>query len=158
MTSPAEPTLTVKTLLEAQWTSANVGGTTPDFYTPATVKRIDMSNKDAITIYSVARTDTKMGVTNAFRDRVDTVSIDIMTFVDYNRFMLLRAEVERILDLAASRSSPTTRPMVATYSDPYTANAYDQLIPISSHTQEDRNRKWWRCIIDVELKSYWEAR
>ena len=156
MTSPPEPTLTLKTLLEANWNVSNCP--TPLFYTPTEVKRLDLTDRDAITLYSVARIDTKVGCINAYRDRSDTTSIDIMTFASFARMQQLRAEVERILDLTTVRSSPTTRPMVATYSDPYTANSYDQVIPIASHTQEDRNRKWWRTIIDVELKSWWEAR
>jgi hypothetical protein len=156
MSSPQEPTLTVKTILEANWNTTNCP--LPLFNTPTEVKRLDLTDRDAITIYSVARTDTKVGLTNAYRDRVDTTSLDIMTFHSYARMMQLRAEVERIIDLTTVRSSPTTRPMVATYGDPYTANTYDQIIPISSHTQEDRNRKWWRTIIDVELKTWWEAR
>jgi hypothetical protein len=153
-----EPTLTLKAILEDNWDESNCAR--PMFYTPAEVKRQDLGDHDAITIYSVARTDTKTGLTNAYRTRVDTVSIDIVNFVEYNQSLRLRAEVERILDLPTVRSSPATRPNTGTFpqEDPYTAGTYDQIIPITSRTQEDRNRLWWRTIIDVELRSYWEAR
>jgi len=156
MTNPADPTLTLKTIFEARWNTAN--SPTPKFYTPAETKRIDSDTQDVVQFYSVTRVDKKEGVSNAYRDRVDVVSIDFETFEDYAHFMAMRCEVERIIDLATTRSSPTTRPMVATYADSYTANQYDQIVPISSYTWEDRNRRWYRCRIEVEMRTFWEAR
>ncbi len=148
--------MTLKTIFESQWLNAN--SPTPQFFTPAVTKRIDSDTQDAVQFYSVTRVDKKEGVSNAYRSRTDVVAVDFETFEDYAHFMAMRAEVERILDLITTRSSPTTRPMVATYSDSYTANAYDQIVPIGSRTWEDRNRKWYRCVVDVEMRSYWEAR
>jgi hypothetical protein len=152
MSNPPDPTTTLKAIFEAQWNTTNCP--LPNFFTPATTKRIDADVKDAVQIYSVNRSDTKMGVSNAYRTRVDVCTVDFITFVSYERFEKMRYEIERILDLAGTRSSPTTYPT----GTPYTANAYDQIVPINSTTREDRNRNWWRGLIEVEMRAYWEAR
>jgi len=108
-----------------------------------------MANKDVVGIYSVLGEDRKEGIMNAFRTRIDYVTIDAST-TDRDRFQLLWKEIIRILDLPAVRSSPPTKPDGA--------DAYDQFIPTAHKTMEDRNRQWWRLIIEGEFRGYWDAR
>ncbi|MBU1449112.1 hypothetical protein KKF45_04700 [Patescibacteria group bacterium] len=143
-------------ILDDNWNASNVAK--PDIQIPTTMKRDAISDKDACYVYSTTRSDEKKGIIDAYRNRKDVVNIDVFTSVDLARLLDLKREVERILDLSTVRKNPMTRPNITTYGDNYDANAYDQLIPTSVTTMEDRNRRWWRFIMSVDLLAFWEAR
>ena len=157
MSGTPDASLTLYSILNDNWNAANVGGTTPYFNTPAGEKRLPAETQDTISIYSTAGQQPKRAITNDYYDRTDTVTLDVVTFVSLDRMMLLRTEVDRILNLAAVRSSPSTRPLVSA-GDSYNADGYDQIVPVSHRTMEDVNRQWWRTTFEVECKAYYVAR
>ena len=173
MVGPPDPTLTVVSILKENWTAANVADTTPKFTIPYREKRYPCKDYDVIFVYTVTGQTPKRGLSNAFRDRLDHVSVDVSSAVADNgpgRMALLMKEVERIFDLAAVRSSPPTRPNATIYGsagsspdtefyfDLYDCTGYDQLIPVGWVPHEDSNRQWWRKVYDLELRTYWEGR
>ncbi len=160
MSNPPDPTLTIKSILDTYWENSTynpLGVPKPVITTPAEQKRFAFGDTDVIHVYSVVGQDIKRGLTNAYRDRIDKCTIDIATAVSSKRAANLRSVVENILDAPTVRSSPSTRPSQSA-GDDYDASPYDQIIPINHTTKEDVNRRWFRIIIEVDCRKFWEAR
>jgi hypothetical protein len=143
-----DPRNTISALLTTYWTPANTGNRTPTINDPSSVKRHATTDNDVIDVYEIGRTEEKAGVMNAYRNRRDTVAIDICCAVSRAQMNLMIGEVQRILDIY--RSNPTATPATA-------VNQYDQIIPVNGRYVAEY-KAFWRYILDVELLNWWEPR
>ncbi len=92
----------VKTLLEDNWNDANTNNRTPQISNIFDVKRVDLGAnlKDFIFLRELTRMQEDNG-SGALNKRITTiVVIDIRTMYSYDHLILMRNEVERILNNA----------------------------------------------------------
>ena len=85
----------VITLLTDNWNSANTGGVTPAIKNISDVKRI---GGDSALLYNIGETVSDNAAGAQAKKKVKTIAIDCRSFTSYSRALLIKEEVERILN------------------------------------------------------------
>ena len=134
----ADPVTTVSGLLSSNWNASNTNSRTPKIGDSWDIGKLNMIKKDLIKCYEVSGTH-EVGLVGKTLDRGSwRVSVDMSTPKSRTHLRDMYGEVLRILRLKEI--------------DPN--SSYQLLRPVSRVDNTDRNKRWYRYILDLELTSY----
>tara|TARA_R110002020_G_scaffold285637_2_gene501164 strand:- start:146 stop:607 length:462 start_codon:yes stop_codon:yes gene_type:complete len=140
-----DPVTTVSSLLFDNWDVDDIAGTSvkPNIGDSWDLNKVNLKNNDVIRCYEVAGTHDFLGVGNGLDKSIVRISIDIATKVSRLRLRDLYSEVVSIIRGARAGNAPTV--LNTNYAD----------IKLVSRTdQSDKNRRWYRYVLDCEITSY----
>ena len=140
-----DPVTTVSGLIDDNWDVGDISGTStkPSVGDSWDLGKVNLKNYDVIRIYEVASNHNFLGIGNGVDKGTARISIDIATQVSRSRLRQLYSEVVSIIRGARAGNAPTA--LNANYAD----------IKLLSRTdQSDKNRRWYRYVLDCEITSY----
>lgn len=140
MATEADALTSIKTVLDANWTSANTDSITPTVYVTTTqALRLDFAtSNDHIILYLVSHTTDPNDLGASHKERtVDRVSIDIRTKVSRAHLLKVYNEVRRIFSTRINN---------------FDSSAFQQMIPIGF--QDFSTPGFFRYVYDVYLRNW----
>jgi len=140
-----DPVTTVSSLLDSNWDVGDIAGTSvkPNIGDSWDLNKVNLKNNDVIRCYEVSASHDFLGVGHGLDKGTATISIDMATKVSRSRLRDLYSEVVSIIRGARAGNAPTV--LNANYAD----------IKILSRTdQSDKQRRWYRYVLDCEITSY----
>ena len=141
-----DPVTTVSSLLEDNWDVGDIAGTSvkPDIGDSWDLNKVNLKNNDVVRCYEVAASHDFLGLGDGVDKGTARISIDIATKVSRLRLRDLYSEVVSIIRGARAGAEGMT-PLHANYAD----------IKLLSRTdQSDKQRRWYRYVLDCEITSY----
>tara|TARA_R100001082_G_scaffold1017_1_gene856 strand:+ start:770 stop:1231 length:462 start_codon:yes stop_codon:yes gene_type:complete len=140
-----DPVTTVSALIDSNWDVGDIAGTStkPDIGDSWDLNKVNLKDNDVIRCYEVAANHDFLGVGKGVDKSIARISIDIATQVSRSRLRDLYSEVVSIIRGAKAGNAPTV--LNANYAD----------IKLLSRTdQSDKQRRWFRYVLDCEITSY----
>ena len=142
-----DPVTTVSKLLDVNWTSARTDSTKPSIGDTWDLNKVNLKNTDVVRCYEVAATHDFLGVGNGLDKGTATISIDMATKVSRSRLRKLYSEVVSIIR--------NIRAGAITLDNTSESNGtYAEIKLLSRVDQSDKNRRWYRYVLDCEITSY----
>tara|TARA_E500000305_G_scaffold111331_1_gene122811 strand:+ start:740 stop:1201 length:462 start_codon:yes stop_codon:yes gene_type:complete len=140
-----DPVSTVVSVLSDNWAqvASSVDSTTPLIDESWDMGKKNLKNGDLIRCYEVAANHDFLGIGDGIDKGTVRVSIDISTAVSRSRLRKLYSGVVSIIRSARAGNSSTA----------LHAN-YAGLKLLSRVDQSDKNRRWYRYVLDCEITSY----
>ena len=140
-----DPVSTVVSVLSSNWAqvASSVDSTTPLIDESWDMGKKNLKNGDLIRCYEVAANHDFLGIGDGIDKGTVRVSIDISTAVSRSRLRKLYSGVVSIIRSARAGNSSTA----------LHAN-YAGLKLLSRVDQSDKNRRWYRYVLDCEITSY----
>jgi len=140
-----DPVSTVVSVLSDNWAqvASNVDSTTPTIDESWDMGKKNLKNGDLIRCYEVAANHDFLGIGDGVDKGTARVSIDISTSVSRSRLRKLYSGVVSIIRGARAGNSSTA--LHANYADVKLLSRIDQ---------SDKNRRWYRYVLDCEITSY----
>ena len=140
----ADPVSAVVDLLSNNWSEVASGvGTTPTIDESWDIGRKKLKNGDIIRCYETASSHEFLGIGKGIDKNSATITVDISTAVSRARLRNLYQGVIHIIHAAHSKSAGT-----ALNSD------YASIKLLSRTDQSDKNRRWFRYVLNCEITSY----
>jgi len=142
-----DPVTTVSKLLDTNWTSARTDSTKPSIGDTWDLNKVNLKNTDVVRCYEVAATHDFLGVGNGLDKGTVTISIDMATKVSRSRLRKLYSEVVSIIR--------NIRAGAITLDNTSESNGtYAEIKLLSRVDQSDKNRRWYRYVLNCEITSY----
>ena len=140
-----DPVSTVVSVLSDNWAqvASNVDSTTPTIDEFWHLGKKNLKNGDLIRCYEVAANHDFLGIGDGVDKGTARVSIDISTAVSRSRLRKLYSGVVSIIRSARAGNSSTA--LNTDYADVKLLSRVDQ---------SDKNRRWFRYVLDCEITSY----
>ena len=140
-----DPVSTVVSVLSDNWAqvASSVDSTTPTIDESWDLGKTNLKNGDLIRCYEVAANHDFLGIGDGVDKGTARVSIDISTAVSRSRLRKLYSGVVSIIRGARAGNSSTA--LNANYADVKLLTRVDQ---------SDKNRRWFRYVLDCEITSY----
>ena len=140
-----DPVSTVVSVLSSNWAqvASSVDSTTPLIDESWDMGKKNLKNGDLIRCYEVAANHDFLGIGDGIDKGTVRVSIDISTAVSRSRLRKLYSGVVSIVKGARAGNSST-----ALNSD------YADIKLLTRVDQSDKNRRWYRYVLDCEITSY----
>ena len=140
-----DPVSTVVSVLSDNWAqvASSVDSTTPTIDESWDMGKKNLKNGDLIRCYEVAANHDFLGIGDGVDKGTARVSIDISTAVSRSRLRKLYSGVVSIIRGARAGNSSTA--LHANYADVKLLSRVDQ---------SDKNRRWFRYVLDCEITSY----
>ena len=140
-----DPVSTVVSVLSDNWAqvASSVDSTTPTIDESWDLGKRNLKNGDLIRCYEVAANHDFLGIGDGVDKGTARVSIDISTAVSRSRLRKLYSGVVSIIKSARAGNSST-----ALNTD------YADIKLLSRVDQSDKNRRWFRYVLDCEITSY----
>lgn len=140
-----DPVSTVVSVLSSNWAqvASSVDSTTPLIDESWDMGKKNLKNGDLIRCYEVAANHDFLGIGDGIDKGTVRVSIDISTAVSRSRLRKLYSGVVSIIRSARAGNSSTA--LHANYADVKLLSRVDQ---------SDKNRRWYRYVLDCEITSY----
>jgi hypothetical protein len=140
-----DPVSTVVSVLSDNWAqvASNVDSTTPTIDESWDLGKRNLKNGDLIRCYEVAANHDFLGIGDGVDKGTARVSIDISTAVSRSRLRKLYSGVVSIIRSARAGNSSTA--LNTDYADVKLLSRVDQ---------SDKNRRWFRYVLDCEITSY----
>ena len=140
-----DPVSTVVSVLSDNWAqvASSVDSTTPTIDESWELGKTNLKNGDLIRCYEVAANHDFLGIGDGVDKGTARVSIDISTAVSRSRLRKLYSGVVSIIRGARAGNSSTA--LHANYADVKLLSRVDQ---------SDKNRRWFRYVLDCEITSY----
>ena len=140
-----DPVSTVVSVLSDNWAqvASNVDSTTPTIDESWDMGKKNLKNGDLFRCYEVAANHDFLGIGDGVDKGTARVSIDISTAVSRSRLRKLYSGVVSIIRGARAGNSSTA--LNANYADVKLLTRVDQ---------SDKNRRWFRYVLDCEITSY----
>ena len=142
-----DPVTTVSKLLDDNWTSARTDSTKPSIGDTWDLNKVNLKNTDVVRCYEVAATHDFLGVGNGLDKGTATISIDMATKVSRSRLRKLYSEVVSIIRNIRAGA-------IALDNTSESNGTYAEIKLISRVDQSDKNRRWYRYVLDCEITSY----
>ena len=140
----ADPVSAVVDLLSDNWSAVASGvGTTPTIDESWDIGKHNLKSGDIIRCYETASSHNFLGIGKGIDKHTSTVTIDISTANSRARLRALYQGVVHIIHAAHSKSAGT-----ALSSD------YASIKLLSRTDQSDKNRRWFRYVLNCEITSY----
>lgn len=133
-----DPVTTVVSLLGDNWVAGNVDSTTPTIDESWDLGKTNLKRGDFVRCYEVSGVHGPSQVGKGLDKGEWKISIDISTAVSRSRLRKIYGEVVRIL--RAYETSPGTD--------------YNLVRATSRVDQTDKQRRWFRYVLDCDLISY----
>ena len=140
-----DPVTTVSALIDSNWDVGDIAGTSvkPNIGDSWDLNKVNLKNNDVIRCYEVAGTHDFLGVGNGLDKSLVRISRDMATKGSRSRLRDLYSEVVSIIRGARAGNAGTA--LHANYAD----------IKLVSRTdQSDKQRRWYRYVLDCEITSY----
>ena len=142
--SLADPVSAVVDLLDDNWSAvASSVGTTPTIDESWDIGKKNLKNGDIIRCYETASSHEFLGIGKGIDKNTAVITIDISTAVSRARLRNLYQGVVHIIHAAHSKSAGT-----ALSSD------YASIKLVSRTDQSDKQRRWYRYVLNCEITSY----
>ena len=140
-----DPVSTVVSVLSDNWAqvASNVDSTTPTIDESWDLGKTNLKNGDLIRCYEVAANHDFLGIGDGVDKGTARVSIDISTAVSRSRLRKLYSGVVSIIRSARAGNSSTAL-----------STDYADVKLLSRVDQSDKNRRWFRYVLDCEITSY----
>ena len=140
-----DPVSTVVSVLSDNWAqvASSVDSTTPTIDESWDLGKKNLKNGDLIRCYEVAANHDFLGIGDGVDKGTARVSIDISTAVSRSRLRKLYSGVVSIIRSARAGNSSTA--LNTDYADVKLLSRVDQ---------SDKNRRWFRYVLDCEITSY----
>ena len=140
-----DPVSTVVSVLSDNWAqvASSVDSTTPTIDESWDLGKTNLKNGDLIRCYEVAANHDFLGIGDGVDKGTERVSIDISTAVSRSRLRKLYSGVVSIIRSARAGNSSTA--LNTDYADVKLLSRVDQ---------SDKNRRWFRYVLDCEITSY----
>ena len=140
-----DPVSTVVSVLSDNWAqvASNVDSTTPTIDESWDLGKRNLKNGDLLRCYEVAANHDFLGIGDGVDKGTARVSIDISTAVSRSRLRKLYSGVVSIIRSARAGNSSTA--LNTDYADVKLLSRVDQ---------SDKNRRWFRYVLDCEITSY----
>ena len=140
----ADPVSAVVDLLSDNWSAVASGvGTTPTIDESWDLGKKNLKSGDLIRCYETASSHEFLGIGKGIDKNTAVITIDISTAVSRARLRNLYQGVVHIIHAAHSKSAGT-----ALNSD------YASIKLVSRTDQSDKNRRWFRYVLNCEITSY----
>tara|TARA_Y100000004_G_C8867134_1_gene391610 strand:- start:515 stop:973 length:459 start_codon:yes stop_codon:yes gene_type:complete len=140
----ADPVSAVVDLLSDNWSAVASGvGTTPTIDESWDLGKKNLKSGDLIRCYETASSHEFLGIGKGIDKNTAVITIDISTAVSRARLRNLYQGVVHIIHAAHSKSAGT-----ALSSD------YASIKLLSRTDQSDKNRRWFRYVLNCEITSY----
>ena len=140
----ADPVSAVVDLLDDNWSAvASSVGTTPTIDESWDIGKKNLKNGDIIRCYETASSHEFLGIGKGIDKNTAVITIDISTAVSRARLRNLYQGVVHIIHAAHSKSAGT-----ALSSD------YASIKLVSRTDQSDKQRRWYRYVLNCEITSY----
>ena len=140
----ADPVSAVVDLLDDNWSAvASSVGTTPTIDESWDIGKKNLKNGDIIRCYETASNHEFLGIGKGIDKHTATITIDIATANSRERLRKLYQGVVHIIHAAHSKSAGT-----ALNTD------YASIKLVSRTDQSDKNRRWYRYVLNCEITSY----
>lgn len=134
----ADPVSTVTGLLNSNWVSGNTDSRTPLVKDSWDAGKLNKMKKDFIRCYEVSGTHN-LGMVGKSLDKGQwRISVDMSTPTSRSHLRNMYGEVLRIL--RANEIDPNS--------------SYQLLRPLSRVDNTDKNKRWFRYVLDLELVSF----
>jgi hypothetical protein len=140
-----DPVTTVSSLLDDNWDVGDIAGTStkPSIGDSWDLNKVNLKNNDVIRCYEVSASHDFLGVGHGLDKGTATLSIDMATKVSRSRLRDLYSEVVSIIRGARAGNAST-----ALHTD------YADIRLLSRRDMSDKNRRWYRYVLDCEITSY----
>ena len=139
-----DPVSAVVDLLSNNWSEVASGvGTTPTIDESWDLGKKNLKSGDLIRCYETASSHDFLGIGKGIDKNTAVITIDISTAVSRARLRNLYQGVVHIIHAAHSKSAGT-----ALSSD------YASIKLLSRTDQSDKNRRWFRYVLNCEITSY----
>jgi hypothetical protein len=140
-----DPVSTVVSVLSDNWAqvASSVDSTTPTIDESWDIGKKNLKQGDLIRCYEIAANHDFLGIGDGVDKGTARVSIDISTAVSRSRLRKLYSGVVSIIRGARAGNSSTA--LHANYADVKLLSRVDQ---------SDKNRRWYRYVLDCEITSY----
>ena len=140
-----DPVTTVSALLDSNWDVGDIDGTStkPNIGDSWDLNKVNLKQNDVIRCYEVSSNHDFLGVGKGLDKNTATISIDIATQVSRSRLRQLYSEVVSIIRGARAKNAPTVL-----------NTNYSEIKLLSRVDQSDKQRRWYRYVLDCEITSY----
>ena len=140
-----DPVSTVVSVLSDNWAqvASSVDSTTPTIDESWDLGKRNFKNGALIRCYEVAANHDFLGIGDGVDKGTARVSIDISTAVSRSRLRKLYSGVVSIIRSARAGNSSTAL-----------STDYADVKLLSRVAQSDKNRRWFRYVLDCEITSY----
>ena len=140
----ADPVSAVVDLLSDNWSAVASGvGTTPTIDESWDIGKKNLKNGDIIRCYETASNHEFLGIGKGIDKHTATITIDIATANSRERLRKLYQGVVHIIHAAHSKSASSAL-----------NTAYASIKLLSRTDQSDKNRRWYRYVLNCEITSY----
>ena len=146
-----DPVTTVSSLLDNNWNVGDIAGTSvkPSIGDSWDLNKVNLKNNDVIRCYEVAASHDFLGLGKGVDKGTARISIDIATKVSRSRLRDLYSEVVSIIR-AERAGTITDSPNAGTAMN----TNYSEIKLLSRKDMSDKNRRWYRYVLDCEITSY----
>ena len=142
-----DPVTTVSKLLDDNWTTGNTDSTKPSIGDSWDLNKVNLKTTDVVRCYEVAASHDFLGVGKGVDKGIARISIDIATKVSRSRLRKLYSEVVSIIR--------NIRAGAITLDNTSESNGtYSEIALLSRVDQSDKQRRWYRYVLDCEITSY----
>ena len=140
-----DPVSTISDLLDDNWDVGDIAGTSvkANIGDSWDLNKVNLKNNDVIRCYEVSASHDFLGVGHGLDKGTATISIDMATKVSRLRLRDLYSEVVSIIRGARAGNAGTA--LHANYAD---------IRILSRKDMSDKNRRWYRYVLDCEITSY----
>ena len=142
-----DPVTTVSKLLDDNWTTGNTDSTKPSIGDSWDLNKVNLKDTDVVRCYEIASSHDFLGVGKGVDKGIARISIDIATKVSRSRLRKLYSEVVSIIR--------NIRAGAITLDNTSESNGtYSEIALLSRVDQSDKQRRWYRYVLDCEITSY----
>jgi len=142
-----DPVTTVSKLLDVNWTNARTDNTKPSIGDSWDLNKVNLKNTDVVRCYEVAGNHDFLGLGKGVDKGTVRVSIDVATKVSRSRLRKLYSEIVSIIR--------NIRAGAITFDNTSESNGtYSEIKLLSRVDQSDKQRRWYRYVLDCEITSY----
>ena len=142
-----DPVTTVSKLLNVNWTNARTDNTKPSIGDSWDLNKVNLKNTDVVRCYEVAGNHDFLGLGKGVDKGTVRVSIDVATKVSRSRLRKLYSEIVSIIR--------NIRAGAITFDNTSESNGtYSEIKLLSRVDQSDKQRRWYRYVLDCEITSY----
>jgi hypothetical protein len=142
-----DPVTTISKLLDDNWTTGNTDSTKPSIGDSWDLNKVNLKTTDVVRCYEVAASHDFLGVGKGVDKGIARISIDIATKVSRSRLRKLYSEVVSIIR--------NIRAGAITLDNTSESNGtYSEIALLSRVDQSDKQRRWYRYVLDCEITSY----
>jgi len=145
----ADPVSAVVDLLENNWTAvASSVGTTPTIDESWDIGKKNLKNGDIIRCYETASNHEFLGIGKGIDKHNATITVDISTASSRERLRKLYQGVIHIIHASHAGNLGGSAGGTALSTD------YASIKLVSRTDQSDKNRRWYRYVLNCEITSY----